>query len=246
METNIKKERLDIMIVKKGLIETRNKAQQLIKSGSVIVNGKIYTKPGFLVNNYDKIEISGGIPYVSRSGIKLEQALEEFNINVKNKICLDVGSSTGGFTDCLIQHGAKRVYAIDVGHGQLAEKLKKNPIVISFEGMDIRHLDSLPEKIDIAAIDVSFISLKLILPNVKKFLKLNSDVIALIKPQFEGGKGAVNKKGVIKNRTDREKIISNLVLWIKENDWNVEAGPIESAIKGKKGNVEYLIHLKDS
>jgi len=242
----VNKKRLDALLFEKGLVETKSKAVYLIKAGLVKVNGKIIQKPGKLINLNSKIEIvNENVFYVSRAGEKLAFALKKFGIDVNNKICLDVGSSTGGFVDCLLRSGAKLVYAVDVGENQLDLSLKNNKKVKSFEKTDIRKF-SLPSKrkVDLVTIDVSFISVNLILPAIKKFLSPKTDIIVLIKPQFEVGKKNLNKKGVVKNFISIKEAIKKII----QNAMSLNLYPkglILSPIKGKKGNQEFLLYLKE-
>lgn len=241
---NLKK-RLDCLLVDKKIVETRSKASELIKKGKVKVEGKTIVKPGKLVNPASRIEIEKDkFFYVSRAGEKLAYALEKFNINVANKICLDVGSSTGGFVDCLIKNGAKMVYAVDVGQNQLHSSLRKNKKVRVFENTDIRNF-SLPKnkKVNLITVDISFISVKLILPILKKFLLPNAEIIVLIKPQFEVGRKYLNKKGVVKDFSVVEKIIKEIIQTATQAGF-VPQGLITSPIKGKEGNQEFLLYLK--
>lgn len=240
------KKRLDTILVERGLTSSRERARALIMEGKVFVNGTPAYKAGTMV--YEDIEIAlkgDDIPYVSRGGLKLEAALKHFDIDVNGKVAMDVGSSTGGFTDCLLQHGAVRVYCIDVGYGQLAWKLRQDDRVIPIERTNIRYLqrDMIPEYIDIATIDVSFISLIKVMPTVIKFLKETAEIIALIKPQFEVGKGEVDKGGIVKKEEKRlravEQVCKNLELLPL-----IVQGTIESPIRGSKGNIEYLIYLR--
>jgi len=232
-------ERLDKKIIKRGFVSSRSQAKQLIEEGSVAVNGKVITKASHKVDEEAVIATSNKIKYVSRGGLKLEAAIKAFNLNVNKSVILDVGASTGGFTDCLIQHNVSRVYSVDVGHKQLLEKLKNNPKVHFFENTDIRSLPSLMELVDFVVIDVSFISLRLILPSIPPFLKSTSKIIALIKPQFEGGKGQVTKRGIIKKASLREKIVEEFLYWAEMQGW-ITTDFIESPIKGKEGNIEYF------
>ncbi len=238
------KERLDKFLVKTNLIESREKASELIKSGKVKVNGKIIKKPSFKVSEKDNIHILQKFPYVSRAGFKLERALNLFKLNVKDKICLDVGASTGGFTDCLLQNGAKKVYAVDVGTNQLHQSLRKNPKVISYEKTDARKLSKkhIPEKIDILVSDVSFISILKIMPHIKKFLKEDFEGVILIKPQFELSKEEV-KKGIVKNKALHIKAVKNITEGLKELDiFIVDLN--YSYPFGTDGNIEFLAHIK--
>lgn len=240
---NADSERLDIALVRRGLVETRERARQLIKTGSVQVRGQISTKPALKVHEEDFIILLEQLRYVGRGGLKLEAALNHFSVNVSGIVALDVGASTGGFTDCLLQHGASSVYAVDVGHNQLSPKLKADPRVTIFEHTDIRKLERFPRQVDLAVIDVSFISLRLVLPVVIGFLEPTGRIIALIKPQFEAGPHCVNKKGVIKNQSIREKTVQELLQWIQEQGWSV-LDLIPSPILGGEGNMEFLAYLK--
>ena len=239
------KRRLDNLLVEKGIIQSRERAKALILLGDVRVNGSPVNKAGTLIDEDAEIELTGkDIPFVSRGGLKLEKAIKEFNINVKNKIAIDVGASTGGFTDCLLQYGVKKVYAIDVGYGQLAWKLRNNPRVAVIERKNIRYIkpSDIGEPVDIAAIDVSFISLKLVLPVVKKLLKENGEIIALIKPQFEVGKSEVGKGGIVREKEKHEKVISEIKSFA--TDLGIKVLNItKSPITGQKGNVEFLIYI---
>lgn len=236
--------RLDQLLYKKGITESRQKARALILEGKVIVNGQKIEKPGTLVEETAEITISGeALPYVSRGGLKLESALKEFSVDVKDKVAMDIGAGTGGFTDCLLQHGAKRVYAVDVGYGQLAWKLRTDPRVIPIERTNIRYMprEKIPEEIDIATVDVSFISLKLVIPKVLEFLKPRGEIIALIKPQFEVGKDEVDRGGVIKDPEKRKKVVQEIKNFFESLNLKV-TGIIQSPIAGQKGNIEYLIY----
>jgi 23S rRNA (cytidine1920-2'-O)/16S rRNA (cytidine1409-2'-O)-methyltransferase len=224
------------------LTNSREQAQQLIKSSSVQLNGEIVTKSSLKVKDDDEIILLNQIKYVSRGGLKLEFALKEFGINVKGLTALDVGSSTGGFTDCLLQHCVSKIYCVDVGHNQIAQKIKEDSRVEIFEDTDIRKLDKLPELVDLIVIDVSFISLQLVLPVVIKFLKPSEKIIALIKPQYESGSRKINKTGIIKNESIRQKIVDDLVKWIKEQGWKI-INFVRSPIEGGDGNVEYFVCL---
>ena len=240
-----KKQRLDILLVAKSIVKTRSRAQQLIREGYVKVNGNICTKCGSLVQEEALIELDkNAIPYVSRGGVKLNYALKVFKIDVTDRVCLDVGASTGGFTDCLLKHGAKFVYAVDVGHGQLHSSLRNDPRVSCLEGIDIRNF-SLPEDkvVDLICVDVSFISLILVLPVIKRFLSPHGEVVILIKPQFEVGPGIVNKRGIVKNKKAIYDSLNKVLTSAKE----LELFPVSivrSPIQGKEGNIEYLAHLK--
>lgn len=239
------KERLDIILVERELAESREKAQRMIMSGQVLVCGVEHPKPGMKVDVDAEISLNAPAEkYVSRGGLKLEAALDHFQINPSGWICLDVGASTGGFTDCLLQKGALKVYAVDVGYGQLHYRLRSDPRIILLEKMNARFLSDceVPEPIDLVVIDVSFISLRLILPAVKPFLKPEGRVIPLIKPQFEAGRERIPKGGVIKDENVRKDVLDELQSFFAETGWR-DAGFMPSPIKGASGNVEYLTCL---
>ena len=240
-----KNKRLDILVFEKGYTASREKAKALIMAGKVYVNDKKITKAGEQVSIDSKIVLEEPLRYVSRGGLKLEKALNEFDINVKDKICLDIGASTGGFTDCLLQNGAVKVYAVDVGYGQLDWKLRNNEKVIVIERCNFRHIDNklINDKVDIIVIDVSFISLKLIIPKALKFLKENGIIIPLIKPQFEAGKENVGKGGIVKDPTVHKQVINSLSTFFSQHSLNV-VNIIESPILGQKGNKEFLVLLE--
>lgn len=241
----MKKERLDALLMNRVLFESRAKAQAAIMAGQVLVNEQKIDKPGTPVPPDVTIRLLGNkLPYVSRGGLKLEKALQIFPISVQDKVVADIGASTGGFTDCALQNGAAKVYAIDVGYGQLAWKLRNDERVINMERTNVRYLeaDSLPEQVDAATIDVAFISLDKILPAVHKILKEDGFVIALIKPQFEAGKENVGKKGVVRDARVHEQVINNVIAFAKEEGFGI-AGLDFSPIKGPEGNIEYLLHL---
>jgi len=241
----VRKERLDKLMVEKGLVPSREKAQALIIIGGVKVNGQIMRKPGQKIREDALIEIiTPSCPYVSRGGIKLEGAIKRFGINVEAKVCLDVGASTGGFTDCLLQHGAKKVYAVDVGWGQLHWKLRNDPRVICLERRNIRYLpkEEVPEEVDLVTIDTAFISLKLVIPAVLKFLKEKSEILALIKPQFEVGRGEVGKGGVVRDPEKHKRVIEEI--WTFSQNLGLHpVGVMESPILGPKGNKEFFIYI---
>jgi 23S rRNA (cytidine1920-2'-O)/16S rRNA (cytidine1409-2'-O)-methyltransferase len=241
----MRKKRLDSLLIERGMIQSRERAKALILSGDVKVNGSPVNKAGTLIDEDAEIELTAkDIPFVSRGGLKLEKAINEFGIDVKDKVAVDVGASTGGFTDCLLQYGAKKVYAVDVGYGQLAWKLRKDTRVVVIERKNIRYIkpSDIGEPADIAAIDVSFISLKLVLPVVKNLLKDNGEIIALIKPQFEVGKGEVGKGGIVREKEKHEKVISEIKSFAIDLGLKV-LNVTESPITGQKGNVEFLIYL---
>lgn len=241
----MKKERLDALLTAKGLFESRAKAQAAIMAGQILVNEQKIDKPGTQVPEDAAIRILGDkLPYVSRGGLKLEKALKIFPISVEGKIVADIGASTGGFTDCALQNGAAKVYAIDVGYGQLAWKLRSDERVVNMERTNVRYLEKehLAEMVDAATIDVAFISLDKVLPAVHKILKPEGFVIALIKPQFEAGKENVGKKGVVRDPKVHEAVINNVIAFAKNEGFGI-AGLEFSPIKGPEGNIEYLLYL---
>lgn len=242
------KVRIDSLLTEREFTESRNSAKALIMAGVVFVNGKRIDKAGALVNPSAEITIKGNpCPYVSRGGLKLEGVLDEFKLSVKDKIAVDIGASTGGFTDCLLQRGVKKVYAIDTGYGQLHWKLRNDNRVINLEKINARYLteDIIPEKADLITIDVSFISIKKIIPSSLKLIKENGIVIALIKPQFEIGKGMVDKGGVIKSLEKHKIVLKDIVDFISQLEVDI-LGLTISKIKGQQGNVEFFILLKNS
>lgn len=241
-EGNIK-ERIDTLLVKKALVPTRARARSLIMSGVVFVDGVRVDKAGTLVEENSDIELRDtSLKYVSRGGIKLESALREFDINVRDKVALDVGASTGGFTDCLLKHGAKRVYAVDVGYGQLDWKLRQDPRVRVLERINARYLkaEDIGEPIDICTIDVSFISLTKIIPPVSQTLKPNGVLIALIKPQFEVGKGEVGRGGIVGDDGKHREVINKITYFLEGLNFKI-LGVIPSPILGADGNKEFLV-----
>ncbi len=238
--------RLDLLLVRRGLSSGRERAKEEIRAGHVLVDGKAETRPARDVAEDAQIRLEGEIlPYVSRGGLKLEKALEVFRVDPAGKTCVDCGASTGGFTDCLLQKGAARVYALDVGSGQLADKLRSDTRVFSMEKFNVRELQpgDLPEAPDLAVIDVSFISLRLILPPVSRVLKPDGEVLCLIKPQFEAGKAHVGKKGVVRDSAVHCRVLEELLLFFPTVGlWPV--GLSWSPICGPEGNIEYLCHLR--
>ena len=241
----MKKERLDALLTAKGLFESRAKAQAAIMAGQILVNEQKIDKPGTQVPEDAAIRILGDkLPYVSRGGLKLEKALKIFPISVEGKVVADIGASTGGFTDCALQNGAAKVYAIDVGYGQLAWKLRSDERVVNMERTNVRYLEKehLADMVDAATIDVAFISLDKVLPAVHKILKPEGFVIALIKPQFEAGKENVGKKGVVRDPKVHEAVINNVIAFAKNEGFGI-AGLEFSPIKGPEGNIEYLLYL---
>lgn len=239
------KERLDNYLVRNNIFESRQKAKYAISNGNVYVNGIQETKSSKTVGEKDKIEIKGEtLPYVSRGGLKLEKAIKQFKILLKDKICIDIGASTGGFTDCMLQSGAQKVYAIDVGTNQLDEKIKNNNKVINMEKTNIRDLDSNSiEKADFIGTDVSFISIKYVLPKIYELLKIKGIAVVLIKPQFEAGPQNISKTGVVKDIKIHKKIILNIILLANKLGFNI-LNLDYSPIKGPAGNIEYLLYLE--
>lgn len=236
------KVRLDLLLTERGLVESREQARRLIMAGEVMVDGQVQTKPGRQVSPASDISVRSSLPYVSRGGLKLEGALEDFGIDVTGQVAADIGASTGGFTDCLLQRGAAKVYAIDVGYGQLAWKLRQDPRVVVMERTNIRHLRGLPEPVDLATVDVSFISLRLVLPVVRTLLKPEGRVIALIKPQFEAGPKQVGKGGVVRDPAVHRAVLEQLLAWSLAEGFRVH-GLTPSRLKGPAGNVEFFVHL---
>ena len=240
------KVRLDRLLVQRGLTQSRERARALIMAGRVMVDGEMRDKPGLSVPGDIPLALKGeDMPFVSRGGLKLAHALHRYRIEVSGAVCLDVGASTGGFTDCLLQHGARRVYAVDVGYGQLAWALRRDPRVIAIERTNIRHLahHAVSEAVDLVTIDVSFISLKIVVPAVTKFMKPRARIVALIKPQFEVGKGKVGKGGVVRDPVLHEGVLGELTDFFTAS--GLRGGPVTpSPILGPKGNREFLICLE--
>ncbi len=240
------KKRIDLLLVEKELISSRPRAKAMIMAGKVLVNDTVVDKPGSLVETNACIIVKqDDNPYVSRGGIKLEKALKTFPICVKNLICLDIGASTGGFTDCLLQFGAKKVYAVDVGYGQLAWKLRKDDRVVVIERSNIRHLahGAIKEQVDMVVADTSFISLKTVIPAAEKFMRAGTGVLALIKPQFEAGKENVGKGGVVKDPEIRKKVVHEIQSFFRDRGYGIN-DVVPSPILGPKGNEEYIISLR--
>ena len=238
-----KKERLDKLLVARGLVPTRSKAQGVILAGEVLVNGMRVDKPGTAVSLDSVIELKASLPYVGRGGFKLAGALEAFGLDVTGAVCADVGACTGGFTDVLLQNGAVRVYAIDVGYGQLDWSLRQDARVVVLERTNARYLEALDEPVNFVAIDVSFISLRLILPAVKQWLAPDASIVALIKPQFEAGPKQVGRGGIVKDTAVHRTVLLDLWQWFRENNFGVQ-GWITSPVTGADGNVEFLVWLK--
>ncbi len=239
--------RLDIFLVNKGLAQSRERARSLIMEGHVFIDNQKCDKAGMMVDEEKtEAEVRGGeLRYVSRGGLKLEKAMREFPITLEGKTAMDIGASTGGFTDCMLQNGAKKVYSVDVGYGQLAWKLRTDERVVNMERTNIRYVtpEQIGEKIDFASIDVSFISLKLVLPVAKSLLADDGEIVALIKPQFEAGRGQVGKKGVVRDIKIHYEVVKNVLEFARETGLRAE-GLSYSPIKGPEGNIEYLAYFK--
>lgn len=242
------KQRLDVAVFERGLAETREKAKALIMAGSVYLNGQKAVKGGTAVKESDVIEVRGAVnPYVSRGGLKLDKAVHSFGLDLNGCVCMDIGASTGGFTDCMLSNGAVKVYSIDVGYGQLAWKLRCDERVVNMERTNFRYVthEQIPEETDFASVDVSFISLKKILPVMRELLRDGGRAVCLIKPQFEAGRENVGKKGVVRDRAVHETVVSSILEFTLENGFtviNVDFSPI----KGPEGNIEYLMFIEKS
>ena len=240
----MKKERLDVLLVKRNLAPSREKAKAVIMSGNVYVEGQ--KEPGTTFSEESRIEVRGhALPYVSRGGLKLEKALKNFNVSVEGRVCTDVGSSTGGFTDCMLQNGAKKVFAIDVGRGQLDWKLRQDSRVVCMEKTNIRYVrpEDIGEPVDFSSIDVSFISLTKVLVPIREYLTEDGEIVALIKPQFEAGREKVGKKGVVREKSTHLEVIRMVTEYAREHGFDVLELEF-SPIRGPEGNIEYLVHLK--
>ncbi len=240
--------RLDTAVFEQGHAESREKAKALIMAGQVYVNGQKALKSGMFLKPEDSLEVRGSkMPYVSRGGYKLQKALDTFIFDLQDAVCMDIGASTGGFTDCMLQRGAKKVYSIDVGYGQLAWKLRTDERVVNLERTNFRYLDkqTVSEEIDFASVDVSFISLKIILPVLREFLKENGKSVCLIKPQFEAGREKIGKKGVVRDISTHIEVIQTITDFTFENGFNI-LGLTYSPIKGPEGNIEYLMLIEKS
>ncbi len=241
------KERLDVILVKNGYAQSREKAKAIIMAGNVFVKGEREDKAGAIFETEGlELTVRDNTPkYVSRGGLKLEKVMQEFPISLQDKICMDIGASTGGFTDCMLQNGANKVYAIDVGHGQLDWKLRNDPRVVCMEKTNFRYVtkEQVPEAIDFASADVSFISLTKILPAAYPLLKEEGEMVCLIKPQFEAGREKVGKKGVVRDRKVHEEVILTVTDFCLANGFSVQ-GLTFSPIKGPEGNIEYLVYIR--
>ena len=241
-----KKMRLDVLLVERGLLDSRQKAQANIMAGLVFVNGQRVDKPGTAVAEDAPVEVRGhALPYVSRGGLKLEKAMRTFPITLAGRTCADIGASTGGFTDCMLQNGAAKVYAVDVGYGQLDWKLRSDPRVVCLERTNARYLDrqQIPDELDFASIDVSFISLKLIFPALYGLLRQGGEIACLIKPQFEAGREKVGKKGVVRDPVVHKEVLEHYLEHAREAGFGV-LGLTYSPIRGPEGNIEYLGFLQ--
>ena len=239
------KKRLDVLLTEQGYADTRSKAQAIIMSGLVYVNGQKADKPGVSYEETVSLEVRGAVcPYVSRGGLKLEKALRDFGVKPEGYVCSDSGASTGGFTDCLLQQGAKKVFAIDVGYGQLDWKIRSDPRVVVMERTNIRYVtpEQLGEPLDLSVVDVSFISLKIVLPAIKALLKPTGQVLCLIKPQFEAGKEKVGKKGVVREKSTHIEVLEAFLELAESLQFRV-LGLTFSPVKGPEGNIECLGHL---
>lgn len=242
------KMRLDVAVFERGYAETREKAKAMIMAGSVYLNGQKALKGGVNIKETDVIEVRGAVnPFVSRGGLKLDKAVKSFGLDLNGCICMDIGASTGGFTDCMLTNGAKKVYSIDVGYGQLAWKLRCDERVVNLERTNFRYVTrkQVPDEIDFASVDVSFISLKLILPVMHTLLKNGGQSVCLIKPQFEAGKENIGKKGVVRDKSVHEGVVENITNFAAENGFKV-MGVDFSPIKGPEGNIEYLMYIEKS
>ncbi len=238
--------RLDVAVFERGFAETREKAKAMIMAGSVYLNGQKALKGGVNVKETDVIEVRGAVnPFVSRGGLKLNKAVSSFGLNLKDCICMDIGASTGGFTDCMLTNGAKKVYAIDVGYGQLAWKLRCDERVVNLERTNFRYVtrEQVPDEVDFASVDVSFISLKLILPVMHTLLRDGGQSVCLIKPQFEAGRENIGKKGVVRDKAVHEDVVRNITTFASENGFKVIDVDF-SPIKGPEGNIEYLMYIE--
>ena len=238
------KNRLDVLLVEKGLAESREKAKALIMAGSVYVNGQKCEKAGTGIDETAEIRVVEELRYVSRGGLKLEKTIEKYGLSLNGCICADIGASTGGFTDCMLQHGASKVYAVDVGYGQLAWSLRNDPRVVCLERTNARYLnqETIPDTLDFFSMDVSFISVKLILPAVFALLREGGEGVILIKPQFEAGKGKVGKNGVIRDKSVHLEVVSDIIDFLADMGFGILALDF-SPIKGPKGNIEFLAYV---
>jgi 23S rRNA (cytidine1920-2'-O)/16S rRNA (cytidine1409-2'-O)-methyltransferase len=243
MITSVAKRRIDSLLVERGLVESRARAQALVMAGEVSVEGKAVTKAGTLVAEEAAITIRQPPPFVSRGGVKLDYALERFQLNVTSNVAADIGASTGGFTDCLLQHGASRVYAVDVGYGQLDYRLRQEKRVVVMERVNARYPVSLPEKVDLATLDLSFISVEKVIPSVVKLLKDSGYLIVLLKPQFEAKRGEVGKGGIIKQPAVHARVLGRFIAWAVGHGFRL-GGLVALPITGASGNTEFFLLLR--
>ncbi len=239
------KRRLDVLLLERGLFDSREKARIAVMAGSVLVGDQPAVKPASLVDEGATLRLAQRPRYVSRGGDKLEHALDAFAIDVHATVAADIGASTGGFTDCLLQHGASRVYAVDVGRGQLDLRLRNDPRIVAMDGVNARYLEELPEPVDLVTIDVAFISLRLVLPAVRSLLRSGGDIVALFKPQFEAAKREVGKGGVIRDVQMHATLIGRFAVWCVKNGLRIR-GPAVSPLLGPAGNREFFFRLREA
>lgn len=242
------KKRLDAAVFEQGFCDSREKAKTLIMAGVVYVNNQKADKPGMQIKDEDSIEVrSNPLKYVSRGGLKLEKAMSSFDIKLDGLVCADIGASTGGFTDCMLQNGAKKVYSIDVGYGQLAWKLRTDPRVVNMERTNFRYVtkEQVPDELSFASVDVSFISLSLIVPVMRTLMRNDAYAVCLIKPQFEAGRDKIGKKGVVRDKSVHIEVVDNIIWMMLNNGFSV-SGLDYSPVKGPEGNIEYLILVQKS
>ncbi len=238
----VKRQRIDTLLLERGLVESQTKAQDLVMAGLVLVSGQVAVKPGTLASREAEIKIVEKSPFVSRGGVKLEYVLEEFHLDVSEKVAADIGASKGGFTDCLLKRGANRVYAVDVGYGQLDYGLRNDPRVAVMERVNARYPLNLPEKLDLAVLDLSFISVEKVIPSVAKMLKDSGYLIVLIKPQFESLKSEVGRRGIVKDSLVHARVLGRFVTWAIKHNFRFK-GLVDSPITGASGNREFFILL---
>ncbi len=243
MITSVAKRRIDSLLVERGLAESRAKAQALVMAGEVVMGGKTVIKPGMLVAEDAEITVLQPPPFVSRGGIKLDYALDRFQLDVSSKIAADIGASTGGFTDCLLKRGTGRVYAIDVGYGQLDYRLRRDKRVVVLERVNARYPISLPEKVDLATVDLSFISVEKVIPSVVQLLNDDGYLLVLLKPQFEARRGEVGKGGVIKKPLVHARVLGRFIAWVADHGFRL-GGLVASPIVGAEGNTEFFLLLR--
>jgi len=238
------KQRADVLLVERGLAESREKARSLLLAGQVRLGDRVIDKPGMLLPQDAELRVLARTPYVSRGGVKLAHALDVFRVDVADAVAVDVGASTGGFTDCLLQRGARKVYALDVGRGQIDYRLRTDQRVVVIEGVNARYPLALPEQVDVATVDVSFISLTLVLPNVLSAVKPGGLVVALVKPQFEAGRGQVQRGGLVKDPAIHAEVLGRIILWIVEHGARLR-GLTSSPIPGGDGNREFFVLVEN-